>query len=141
MKRLIFVVTTLLFIPSLFAQDKVIIALETAVQEYNNAILNRNRDVLEKLTAPQLSFGHSSGKVENKKEFVDAVVNGPFLFLSIDISDQAITIIDKTAIVRHILSAKVNNNGTPGDLKLSNLMVWQKQKGKWKLIARQAVRM
>jgi ketosteroid isomerase-like protein len=42
--------------------------------------------------------------------------------------------------VRHIFSAVTNDGGKPGEAHLSVLMVWMKQKGQWKLLARQAVK-
>jgi ketosteroid isomerase-like protein len=47
---------------------------------------------------------------------------------------------DKTAIVRHNMAAKTNDNGKPGEVHLHILLVWQKQHGNWKLVARQAVK-
>jgi len=44
------------------------------------------------------------------------------------------------AIVRHIFKAKTNDGGKPGEVNIRVLLIWQKQKGGWKLLARQAVR-
>ena len=44
------------------------------------------------------------------------------------------------ALVRHHLTAETNNNSVPGKADLFILLVWQKQKGQWKLLARQAVK-
>ena len=45
------------------------------------------------------------------------------------------------AVVRHILKAKTNDGGKPADVHLRVLLIWQKQGGHWKLLARQAVKM
>jgi hypothetical protein len=47
----------------------------------------------------------------------------------------------KNAIVRHIVTAKAVNKGTPLDLKFGNILVWQKKHGKWKLLARQGYKL
>ncbi|MEQ1678647.1 MAG: hypothetical protein ABL876_18265 [Chitinophagaceae bacterium] len=44
-------------------------------------------------------------------------------------------------MVRHILNAKTNDGGKPGEVHLRVLLVWQKTGGKWVLLARQAVKM
>ena len=92
------------------------------------------------MAAGALSYGHSSGKVEDKAAFVEGLLKGPFDFQTIDITDQTIKLVGKTAIVRHIFSSKVLNKGNPDSLKLGILLVWKKQKGKWKLLVRQAVK-
>jgi hypothetical protein len=42
------------------------------------------------------------------------------------------------AIIIQPLTAETLNNGTPGKLKIGNVLIWQLQKGKWKLLACQA---
>ena len=97
--------------------------------------------MLESLTAEELSYGHSGGKVENKTQFITALVSGTVDFISIDITDQKITVAGKNAIVRNMYAAKLTNEGKPVELKIGTLMVWQKIKGNWKLLARQGYKL
>jgi ketosteroid isomerase-like protein len=61
--------------------------------------------------------------------------------VSIDLTEQTISVSDNVAIVRHVLKGKTNDAGkAPGEVHLKILLIWQKQKGSWKLLARQAVR-
>ena len=103
-------------------------------------MVSAEKATLDKFTAEELSYGHSSGKIETKREFVDNIVNGISDFTSIELSNQTISVTGKTAIVRHLLTATTNDNGKTGNVKINILLVWQKQKGGWKLLARQAVR-
>ena len=111
-----------------------------SVDALYKAMIDADKNVLENLAAAELSYGHSSGKVEDKTAFLEGLLKGPFDFQTIDITDQTIKLVGKTAIVRHIFSAKVLNKGNPDTLKLGMLLVWKKQKGKWKLLVRQAVK-
>lgn len=111
-----------------------------AIEALYKAMIEADSNMLEKLTADGLSYGHSSGKVEDKAAFVEGLLGGPFDFLTIDISGQTFKLVGKTAIVRHIFSSQILNKGNPDTLKLGILLVWKKQKGKWKLLARQAVK-
>jgi hypothetical protein len=124
-----------------FAQSKDEAAVATAVESLRKAMLDADKGNLEKFTAPELSYGHSSGKVETKAEFVEALASGKSDFVSIDLSNQTIKMAGNTAIVRHVLTGSTNDNGVAGNVKLSILTIWQKQKGEWKLLARQAVRL
>ncbi|PSR56423.1 DUF4440 domain-containing protein [Adhaeribacter arboris] len=109
-----------------------------AVETFKKAMISRDKNLLESITADELSYGHSSGKVEDKTAFVNGVLNDPIHFNEIDLQDQTIRLAGNTAIVRHAFNAKTTNNGKPGEVKIRNLLIWQKQKGQWKLLARQA---
>ena len=112
-----------------------------AVATFKKAMISADKNLLQSITAPELSYGHSSGKVEDKAAFINGVLNDPIRFNEIDLKEQTIRIAGNTAIVRHIFDSKVTNNGTPGEIKIRNLLIWQKQNKEWKLLARQAFKM
>lgn len=122
------------------AQSKDEIAVTNAVEALKKAMIDADKTALENLAADGLSYGHSSGKVEDKAEFVRAIVSGESDFVTIDLTEQTIKIVGNSAIVRHKLFAKTNNKGQAGTANIAILLVWQKQKGRWKLLARQAVK-
>ncbi|HVU58990.1 MAG TPA: nuclear transport factor 2 family protein [Puia sp.] len=115
-------------------------AVSAAVENLRKAMIDPDKTALEKLTLPELSYGHSSGVVQNQVEFVEALTSGKSDFVSIELTGQTISIVNNTAVVRHYLSAVTNDGGKPGQTKLSILLVWEKQKGEWRLLARQAVK-
>ncbi|CAN5310973.1 nuclear transport factor 2 family protein [soil metagenome] len=115
-------------------------AVSQAVDKLRTLMIDPTKGGLEALAADALTYGHSNGKLEDKKAFVDALVSGESDFKTIDLTEQTITVIDNTAIVRHKLSAVTANSGTPGTAKLAVLLVWIKQNKDWKLLARQAVK-
>ena len=122
------------------AQSKDEIAVTNAVEALKKAMIDADKTALENLAADGLSYGHSSGKVEDKAEFVRAIVSGESDFVTIDLTEQTIKIVGNSAIVRHKLFAKTNKKGQAGTANIAILLVWQKQKGRWKLLARQAVK-
>jgi ketosteroid isomerase-like protein len=122
------------------AQSKEEAAVGAAIEHLRKAMIDGDKAGLQNITADQLSYGHSSGKVEDKATFVDNIVSGKSDFVTIDLTNQTIVIAGDAAIVRHTLSATTNDSGNPGSVKLNILLVWQKQKGQWKLLARQAVK-
>ena len=124
-----------------FAQTKDEKAVGDAVDLLKMAMINANNAALENLAAEKLSYGHSGGHIDDKKEFVDKIVSGTSDFVSIELTEQTISISDHVAVVRHVFNAKTNDAGKgPGEVHLRVLLVWQKQKGGWKLLARQAVK-
>lgn len=111
------------------------------VETLHQAMINADKASLNQLTADRLSYGHSNGIVESKIEFIENIVSGKSDFVTIDISEQTISITDYVAIVRYQLIASTNNEGKPGNVKLKVLLVFEKEKGVWKLIARQALKL
>jgi ketosteroid isomerase-like protein len=136
------IVLTLLGTASmLVAQSSDEAAVAHAVESFRNAMLKTDRAQFTALTAEQLSYGHSSGRVENKTQFIDAATSGQSTWKFITITDQTIQMVDNNAIVRHTLTGETERDGKTNSVKIGVLMVWHKQDGNWKLLARQAVRL
>lgn len=140
MKQLFILFLFFMTVQAGYSQSKVEMAVASAVETLRKAMVDADKATLENVAAEELSYGHSSGKIENKSEFVEAIVSGKSDFTKIDLSEQTIKIAGKTALVRHKFFAETNDNGNPGKVTLHILTIWQKQKGGWKLLARQAVR-
>ena len=116
--------------------------VQSAVSTFNEAMVNPTPELMEDLCADELTYGHSSGLIQDKTTFIDDLVNGPFDFLSLEAADQTIHISGNTAIVRHIFMAKGTNAGEAVDVRIGNVQVYQKdEQGKLKLLARQAYKL
>lgn len=110
-------------------------ALTKAIFETKDSV------VLSGLVASDVSYAHSSGVVENKKEMVQAAITSPTKYKNLEIEKGTISIQGNTALLRHNLRAiSVAADGTESPLNLGILQVWRKEGGKWKIWGRQAVR-
>ena len=118
-------------------QERQILAL---VDAFNNAIIQTDSITLKNMVSDQLSYGHSSGLVQDKAAFIQGVMKGPNFFKKFDLADQKVTIAGKNAVVRHIATAQAINNNNPVEIKFGNILIFQKKQGKWKLLARQGYR-
>ncbi len=116
--------------------------IDEVVTAFNKAMIARDRAALEQLCSDQLSYGHSSGLIQNKAEFIDDIMNGPFHFLSISTPEQTIVLDGDTAVIRHILTADATRDGAPVAIKIGNVQIYKKaQDGSWKLLVRQAYKL
>lgn len=138
-KLILAVAISMIAIP-MNAQTKQEKEVAAAVEQLRKAMVDADSIVLSDLTDDKLTYGHSGGKVETKNDFVRTIVSGKSDFVTIDLTDQTIQVSKDVAIVRHKLSAKTNDDGKPGEVTLKILTVWQKIKGSWKMLARQAVK-
>jgi len=117
-------------------------AVAAAVESLRLTMIDPDKAKLESLVAPELSYGHSSGKLDDKASFIESLLTGASDFVSISLQDQTIKLSGTTAIVRHKLVGESadKSKGTTAPINLSVLTIWQKQGTQWKLLARQAVK-
>lgn len=123
------------------AQSKKYKSVVNAVEKLRAAMISGERAALEAIASDSLSYGHSGGNVQNKAEFVEGIASGKSDFVTIDLSEQTVSVVNNVAVVRHVLTATTNDGGKPGNVKIKILLVWVKEKGKWKMLARQAVKL
>ena len=58
-------------------------------------MLDGDKSALDKIAAPELTYGHSSGTIEDKAAFIDALVSGRNDFVTIDLSEQTVKLVGK----------------------------------------------
>ena len=138
------IICALMLVPMIstrsFAQSKEESAVAAAVEALRKAMIDPDKNVLDKLLSDDLSYGHSSGQIQSKAELIESLTGGKSHFVTIELSEQTLKVVDKTAIVRHHFFATTNDGGKTAEVRLAVLLVWVKQKGDWKLLARQAVK-
>ena len=122
------------------AQNKNEKELAGAIEKFRLALIDPDAATLASMVSDDLTYAHSTGLVEDKAAFIQALVSGKSDFKTITLSDQRIQLLDKTAVVWHKLAADITDNGNEASVKLIILTVWQRQKDGWKLVARQAAR-
>jgi ketosteroid isomerase-like protein len=114
-------------------------AVAEAVATLTKAMLAADRAKLESLVSDNLSYGHSGGVVQDKKEFVDVIASKKTVYKSIELSKQTVAIASNNAIVRHAWESESGaGDGKWNVSKIGVMQVWQKEAGGWRLLARQA---
>jgi ketosteroid isomerase-like protein len=136
-----------LSVPSLFFSSPALAeagdeaAVKQNVEALREALLKADKAQLERLTAEQLSYGHSDGRVQNKAEFIDGVITRKATVKSINFPDLKVAVAGDAAIARHLYESESETDGKPNSVKIGALEVWQKQGGNWKLLARQGYKL
>lgn len=123
------------------SKSKEIIAVAARVEVLRQAMIDADGKKLKELTSEGLSYGHSSGNIQNQAVFIEKIVNGESDFVTIEFQNQTIEIVRDAAIVRHNLVAHTKDGGVDKDIKIGIMLIWQKQENKWLLIARQAYKL
>jgi hypothetical protein len=117
-----------------------IAAVAEAVNTLKERLIEPTEENLKAISHPDLTYGHSTGTIEDQAAFAEALLSGNNDYRSYDISEQVIKLEGNTAWVRHIMDAEVVIPTETLNVHLNVLTVWVKKDGKWILFARQAVK-
>ena len=146
MKTLIGILVTVLFAsmapataapPSDPVAEKEVMA---AMQAWRTAMMKKDGAALARLYHEDLSYGHSSGVVENKKEAVNHMVTTKVDYAAVDLIDTKIKVQGNLALVNGRVIYKQVTDGKSTDIKLHVLHVWVKTPQGWQMIGRQSTR-
>jgi ketosteroid isomerase-like protein len=132
---------SLLFGSPAFAEAGDEAAVRQNIEALREALLKADKAQLARLTADQLSYGHSDGRVQNKPEFIDGVMTRKATVKSINFPDLKIEVAGDAAIARHLYESESEMDGKTTNTKIGTLELWQKQGGNWKLLARQGYKL
>jgi hypothetical protein len=114
-------------------------AVAAAVEALRKASMAADPAALDKLIMPEISYGHATGRLETKAQYIESLTSGKAGYSSVDLSKQTITVSDKTAVVRHRFVGQPRKGGDA--MTLDILQIWVQQPDQqWKLLSRQAVK-
>jgi hypothetical protein len=118
--------------------DKDVLA---ALEAWKQAMLKKDKAGLDKVFHADLTYGHSSGVIENKAQAIEHVVNGGGTYTAINLSDTKVVVHGNTAL----MTGKAEYHEITKEKKetTANLVVqytWLKTGKNWQMIARQATK-
>ncbi len=117
------------------------ISVHQSVQMLNTALVKADAKTLKKLLHKSVTYAHSNGWVEQKKELIRDLKSGKFAYRNIDLDQVNITLNENVAIVKTKGVYDINMNRQDLQFKLSVLQVWQFKKKHWVLMSRQSVQL
>jgi ketosteroid isomerase-like protein len=118
-------------------------AVAKRLEAFRAAQVAADAKALEGLCAPELSYSHSDGHVEDKATFIRNATSGKSKMLSLLYQDPSIRVVGDVAIVRfHWLGESESvPDGKTSSTNLHILMNWQKQGDEWKLLSRASTKL
>jgi len=118
-------------------------AVTKNVEAFRAAQFAADAKTLEGLCAPELSYSHSDGRVEDKATFVTNATDGKSKFISLAYQDLSVRVVGSSAIVRFhwVGESQSVPDGKKSSTNLHILMNWQKQGADWKLLSRASTKL
>ena len=137
-----FILSILFFIAAVnsFAQQTDEKKLIATVKEFHQALVNKNIVSINQQTDKALSYGHSNGWVENKKDLINDLETGFISYQSFTEDSIVVNINGNVANVRFKADVETTLKGVSNNFKLRVLEVWIKKSKRWVLFARQGVK-
>lgn len=137
-----YLVTILFFFiaVNLFAQKPDSKTLEKAVKDFDKALVSKDSMQLKVLLSNELSYGHSTGWLQTKKEVIGDLFNGKLTYSVISPKSPNIIVNGNVASVRMYAEIDAVMDSKPMQLKLNVLQVWIWKNKHWELFARQSAK-
>ncbi len=110
-------------------------------QERVEALTQGDLAKLEPLLADDLTYTHSSGRVDSKEQFLESLKNGSVKYESMTHSNVKVALYGNTAVMRGESELKLISGGRPVAFRIRFLNVYVKKAGRWQLSAWQSTRL
>jgi hypothetical protein len=114
--------------------------LTSTLKEFHVALVKKNTVSINQQTDKALSYGHSNGWVETKKELIEHLETGYMGYNSFREDSIKVEVNGNMAHARFIADINATMSGKEFTFKLRVLEVWVKKGKRWVLCARQAIR-
>lgn len=143
MKKVFFILFFTLSTSLVFAQSKKEREVIERTYLLSHTVFGTKDSVtLEDLFAKQASYGHSGGKTESREEAIRNIRMNKSVYTDTTVCTIKVIVEDDVAIVRYLFKAKEKKpDGSVTPLNFSMMLVWVKEKRKWRLMGRQAVKL
>ena len=118
-------------------------AVAKNVEAFRAAQIAADAKAFDVLCAPELSYSHSDGRVEDKATFIANATSGKSKLLSLSYEDVKVRVVGTAAVVRFhwVGESESVADGKKNATNLHILMNWQKQGADWKLLSRASTKL
>jgi hypothetical protein len=105
-----------------------------------NWMINKKYDSLQSILHDRVTYIHSNGWSQSKKDIIDDFKSGKLVIKSVEIQSQTTQIFNQTAILNGMAKVTGETNGAPFSLNLVYTEGYIKENGKWLLVSRLATK-
>jgi len=130
----------LAFAPETRAANKVEDAIVQLEQQWEDALTKSDVDALAKLYDDKIIYTHSSGKVDTKASYINAIKSGATRYQSMKRDDIKVAVYGQAAIVSCHWDVHILSQGNKIDIAARYLHVYVQQKDGWKMVAHESTR-
>ena len=112
------------------------------LEAFRAAQVAGNTEALAALCMDELSYSHSSAKIDTKASLLESIAKANYKWEPLEYKNPTIRVVGTAAIVRFtFVGEQVFTDGKKTPQNLHILMNWQKQGNDWKLLSRAATKL
>jgi ketosteroid isomerase-like protein len=115
--------------------------LRQVEKDWAAAVVANDFAKIEQFMSPDIIYGHSSGAVETKDEYMTRLRGGKQQYEAIEYHKIMAKVSGNTALTHSLLRMAGKNNGVPFNNELMMLHVWVQRDGRWQLAGHQTALM
>jgi uncharacterized protein YciI len=104
------------------------------------AMTDQDTAALDRLLSDDLTYTHSSARVDSKAQFISSIRSGELKYLSIVPDDLKVRVYGNTAVVTGRAAIKVENHDRPTTMELRFTDTYVLQGGGWQMVAWESTR-
>jgi ketosteroid isomerase-like protein len=119
-------------------EDIGVAAVARAVEAYRKAMLGADKAQFEALCMDEISYGHTSGLLQTKVEFIASVTDGKTVWKSLTFENARNRVVGDNAISLFVWVGENESGGQTNKLKFDVVVVWKKLGSQWKMLVRQS---
>ena len=124
------------------AADTRAAALTAADSERVAAMKSADREKLAAILSDDLRYAHSSGTVDTKQSFIEALTTGRTKYVALDYDERAFTFpAPGVALMTGRARVRVANASGENEMVLGFLGVWREENGRWRFLAWQSCKL
>ena len=111
-------------------------------EERTEAMIKGDLATLDRLLGDDLSYVHSSTKVDTKASFIENLRSGASKYKGFQREESSTRLFGDSAVNTGVATVSVENQGQPpATFKIRYTNVWVRRGGKWQMVAWQATRL
>lgn len=114
--------------------------IRAADRRWAAAVKSGDTATLDRMYTSGLIYAHASGKLEDKREYLERLKLGKQKYTEVNIESTKIVPYGDSAISHSIVRTIGTNDSGPFNDHVMMLHVWVKQGGEWKLAAHQTTK-
>jgi len=108
--------------------------------QWAEATMHGNAAALNRLLSDDLTYTHTGGDTQTKREFIASLAKGELHYDSIEFEQATARVYGNTAVSTSRLRIQLTVGDKKVNLHPCFLHVWVKQNGRWQLVAHQATK-
>jgi hypothetical protein len=139
MRRTLVLVLALTLVTGLFGQDTA--ALVKALDQLEQALVDRNEVVAGRLMHDNMRFGHSNGWVQTRADALADMRSGSLVYGGFRREAVRVTVEGNRGFIQEWVAVNGVRNGTAFDIRIFVLQHWIRTRKGWQLLIRQSAKL